>query len=152
MLLLSAVHRRVRAQRRCRTFAFARALPACIHSSMASARMAASGVVQLRRLRIPGLRLEGALFTPVTAEQRSWRAVDTATRRSTSTRAPELRVQNSVTRTRTPLVGKADPQTITWYQCGPTVYDSAHIGHAWSVCRHCRTLSGHFAEDICVSR
>lgn len=24
----------------------------------------------------------------------------------------------------------ADPQQVTWYQCGPTVYDESHMGHA----------------------
>lgn len=28
-----------------------------------------------------------------------------------------------------PLIVK-DPENITWYSCGPTVYDDAHIGHA----------------------
>merc|ERR1712226_25926 len=43
--------------------------------------------------------------------------------------APELKIYNSFTRkkdTFVPLNGK----TVTWYCCGPTAYDSSHMGHA----------------------
>lgn len=30
----------------------------------------------------------------------------------------------------TSVDGQAGPQTLRWYSCGPTVYDSSHIGHA----------------------
>jgi len=40
-----------------------------------------------------------------------------------------LMVLNSLTSTKTPFVIK-DGKTITWYACGPTVYDASHMGHA----------------------
>ncbi|XP_077861782.1 putative cysteine--tRNA ligase, mitochondrial [Saccoglossus kowalevskii] len=38
-------------------------------------------------------------------------------------------VYNSLTRTKVPLILQKD-NIAKWYMCGPTVYDSAHIGHA----------------------
>ncbi|XP_015610175.1 probable cysteine--tRNA ligase, mitochondrial [Cephus cinctus] len=38
-------------------------------------------------------------------------------------------VYNSVTKCKVPLILKNE-NSCTWYMCGPTVYDSAHIGHA----------------------
>ncbi|KAM8922779.1 putative cysteine--tRNA ligase, mitochondrial isoform 4-T5 [Lycaon pictus] len=44
-----------------------------------------------------------------------------------------VRVYNSLTRRKDPLiVGRAD--AASWYSCGPTVYDHAHLGHAWMSC------------------
>jgi hypothetical protein len=44
---------------------------------------------------------------------------------------PPLTLYNSLTRTKTPFV-PLDPngRKITWYCCGPTVYDAGHLGHA----------------------
>jgi cysteinyl-tRNA synthetase len=44
--------------------------------------------------------------------------------------------------------------SLTWYSCGPTVYDSAHLGHArtyvsFDVIR--RILSNHFDIDIIMA-
>ncbi|KAI9183894.1 cysteinyl-tRNA synthetase [Blastocladiella emersonii ATCC 22665] len=47
----------------------------------------------------------------------------------TPTEVPALKLFNTLTRKKdvfTPTNGR----TVTWYNCGPTVYDSAHIGHA----------------------
>lgn len=44
---------------------------------------------------------------------------------------PPLKIWNSLTRTKTlfvPLDWKN--KRVTWYACGPTVYDDAHLGHA----------------------
>lgn len=42
-----------------------------------------------------------------------------------------LQVHNTLTNSKVPLVGSSsDPRSLTWYTCGPTVYDSAHLGHA----------------------
>lgn len=38
-------------------------------------------------------------------------------------------VYNPIARRKTPLIVKNN--VLTWYMCGPTVYDSCHIGHAW---------------------
>ncbi|TAQ90993.1 hypothetical protein B7494_g725 [Chlorociboria aeruginascens] len=44
---------------------------------------------------------------------------------------PPLQIYNSLTRTKNDFV-PLDPEgkKITWYACGPTVYDIAHLGHA----------------------
>ncbi|XP_029794255.1 probable cysteine--tRNA ligase, mitochondrial [Suricata suricatta] len=45
-----------------------------------------------------------------------------------------VKVYNSLTRRKDPLiVGSAD--AVSWYSCGPTVYDHAHLGHACSYVR-----------------
>ena len=40
-----------------------------------------------------------------------------------------LFVYNSLTRSKVRFIPK-DPKTVTWYQCGPTVYAESHVGHA----------------------
>jgi cysteinyl-tRNA synthetase len=44
-------------------------------------------------------------------------------------RAYPLRILNSLTRTKVPFV-PMQGRRVTWYMCGPTVYDAAHMGHA----------------------
>ncbi|KOS16083.1 cysteinyl-trna synthetase [Malassezia pachydermatis] len=43
--------------------------------------------------------------------------------------APELRVYNSFTRNKELFVPQRG-RLVTWYNCGPTVYDASHMGHA----------------------
>lgn len=43
--------------------------------------------------------------------------------------APTLKVWNSLTRSKTEFVPMR-AKHVTWYNCGPTVYDSSHMGHA----------------------
>ncbi|KAM4701287.1 putative cysteine--tRNA ligase, mitochondrial [Discoglossus pictus] len=45
-----------------------------------------------------------------------------------------IRVYNSLTRRKEPLI-LLSPALATWYSCGPTVYDHAHLGHACSYVR-----------------
>ena len=40
-----------------------------------------------------------------------------------------LQILNSLTRTKVRFIPK-NGNTITWYQCGPTVYAESHMGHA----------------------
>lgn len=44
---------------------------------------------------------------------------------------PRLKIYNSLTRTKDDFV-PADPtgKAVSWYACGPTVYEDAHLGHA----------------------
>eukprot|EP01012_Entosiphon_sulcatum_P006014 TRINITY_DN12801_c0_g1_i1.p2 TRINITY_DN12801_c0_g1~~TRINITY_DN12801_c0_g1_i1.p2 ORF type:complete len:756 (-),score=189.59 TRINITY_DN12801_c0_g1_i1:168-2435(-) len=42
---------------------------------------------------------------------------------------PALRVNNSLTEDKEPFV-PVSGRRVTWYTCGPTVYDSCHMGHA----------------------
>jgi cysteinyl-tRNA synthetase len=44
-------------------------------------------------------------------------------------KAYPLMVFNSMTRTKTRFIPR-DPNHVTWYQCGPTVYAESHLGHA----------------------
>ncbi|RLL97752.1 hypothetical protein CFD26_106023 [Aspergillus turcosus] len=46
-------------------------------------------------------------------------------------RLPPLKIWNSLTRSKTPFI-PIDPEgkKVTWYACGPTVYDDSHLGHA----------------------
>merc|ERR1711939_804994 len=46
-----------------------------------------------------------------------------------STHQPQLKIYNSLTRSKVPFV-PLQPEHITWYACGPTVYDDSHLGHA----------------------
>lgn len=41
-----------------------------------------------------------------------------------------INVYNPIIKRKVPFILKNKACT-SWYMCGPTVYDSAHIGHAW---------------------
>ncbi|KAF3919080.1 hypothetical protein ABW21_db0204248 [Orbilia brochopaga] len=77
-------------------------------------------------------------------EQPPWRAP--------ASYATELKLFNSLTRTKTlfyPISGSG--KKVTWYCCGPTVYDAGHLGHARNyvttdVLR--RVLEGYFGYDV----
>lgn len=43
--------------------------------------------------------------------------------------APQLQVWNSLSRSKVPFVPMRG-RRVTWYNCGPTVYDASHMGHA----------------------
>jgi cysteinyl-tRNA synthetase len=43
-----------------------------------------------------------------------------------------MSVFNCITNSKVPLILN-NPNFMSWYMCGPTVYDSAHLGHAWYV-------------------
>ncbi|KAM9604646.1 putative cysteine--tRNA ligase, mitochondrial isoform 1-T2 [Trichechus inunguis] len=45
-----------------------------------------------------------------------------------------VQVYNSLTRRKDPLI-VANAEAASWYSCGPTVYDHAHLGHACSYVR-----------------
>lgn len=48
---------------------------------------------------------------------------------SGSTHQPGLKIYNSLTRSEVDFIPN-ETGNITWYSCGPTVYDDAHLGHA----------------------
>jgi len=52
------------------------------------------------------------------------------TDKNTSTYRPGLKVLNSLTGNKDEFITQSGGRTVTWYMCGPTVYDSAHLGHA----------------------
>ena len=44
---------------------------------------------------------------------------------------PPLKIWNSLTRSKTPFIPVHwKERRVTWYACGPTVYDDSHLGHA----------------------
>jgi cysteinyl-tRNA synthetase len=51
--------------------------------------------------------------------------------RNPNVQLPPIKILNSLTRFKNDFI-PADPEgkTVTWYTCGPTVYDDAHLGHA----------------------
>ncbi|KAM9366087.1 cysteine--tRNA ligase, cytoplasmic [Symphorus nematophorus] len=66
------------------------------------------------------------------------------------TNVPQLRLYNSLTRAKEPFIPQKGNQ-VTWYCCGPTVYDASHMGHARSyisfdILR--RTLRDYFKYDV----
>ena len=62
--------------------------------------------------------------------ERSWTAP--MAQPASSSETGQLMLLNSLIDKKVPFVPSAgkDSKTITWYTCGPTVYDSAHLGHA----------------------
>ncbi|CAI5757104.1 unnamed protein product [Candida verbasci] len=63
---------------------------------------------------------------------------------------PKLKIYNSLTRSKNEF-NTIKPNHITWYSCGPTVYDHSHMGHARNyvstdICR--RILQNYFGYNI----
>ena len=60
--------------------------------------------------------------------ERAWIPPDAATVGS----GERLMLMNSLIDKKVPFIPAAGPnsKSISWYTCGPTVYDSAHLGHA----------------------
>ncbi|XP_011703416.1 PREDICTED: probable cysteine--tRNA ligase, mitochondrial isoform X1 [Wasmannia auropunctata] len=62
----------------------------------------------------------------------------------------EVSVYNPLTKCKVPLILKTE-NILKWYICGPTVYDSAHIGHATTYIKSDiirRILSDYFNIDV----
>ncbi len=62
-----------------------------------------------------------------------------------------LKVNNSLTNSKVEFITKDGSPKVTWYMCGPTVYDSAHLGHArtyltFDIIR--RILTSYFGYDV----
>ncbi|KAI8075340.1 cysteinyl-tRNA synthetase [Gilbertella persicaria] len=63
---------------------------------------------------------------------------------------PTLKLQNSLTKSKNEFVPR-DGRRVTWYNCGPTVYDASHMGHArtylsMDIIR--RVLEDYFKYDV----
>jgi cysteinyl-tRNA synthetase len=73
---------------------------------------------------------------------------------SASFRDGAIKLKNSIVSSKgniAPTVIHSEEKAITWYSCGPTVYDAAHIGHARSyVCTDIirRILSDVYNKDV----
>jgi cysteinyl-tRNA synthetase len=62
-----------------------------------------------------------------------------------------LHVVNSLTKQKEEFITKDGSKRLTWYMCGPTVYDASHLGHArtyisFDILR--RLLSTYFGYDV----
>ena len=55
-------------------------------------------------------------WTPPTVKEHSYRT--------------GLKVNNSLTRSKNEFIPGKPGKAVSWYTCGPTVYDTAHMGHA----------------------
>ncbi|CAE6455029.1 unnamed protein product [Rhizoctonia solani] len=63
---------------------------------------------------------------------------------------PVLKVYNSLTKSKTEFVPKKG-RNVTWYNCGPTVYDASHMGHARNYLTQDiirRILTDYFGYDV----
>lgn len=63
---------------------------------------------------------------------------------------PKLRLYNTLTRTKTEFV-PLERGKVSWYSCGPTVYDSSHMGHARNYVAtdiNRRLLQNYFGYDV----
>lgn len=63
----------------------------------------------------------------------------------------ELKLYNSLTKEKNEFIPQSGGKRVLWYNCGPTVYDASHMGHARSyitfdILR--RVLSDYFHYDI----
>ncbi|XP_016917911.1 probable cysteine--tRNA ligase, mitochondrial isoform X2 [Apis cerana] len=65
----------------------------------------------------------------------------------------DIVIYNPITKCKVPLILK-NKNILTWYVCGPTVYDSAHIGHAMTYVHSDiirRILTDHFNINIVMA-
>ncbi|PVU86083.1 hypothetical protein BB560_006818 [Smittium megazygosporum] len=66
--------------------------------------------------------------------------------------APSLSIYNSLTKSKVPFV-PISGNNVSWYGCGPTVYDAAHLGHARNYVTFDfirRILQNYFGYDLNV--
>ena len=66
---------------------------------------------------------------------------------------PELKLYNSLTRTKDPMIPLTPPK-ISMYTCGPTVYDSAHVGNfraflTYDILKRVLLYLGYQVEHVC---
>ncbi|XP_061671677.1 cysteine--tRNA ligase, cytoplasmic isoform X2 [Syngnathoides biaculeatus] len=87
---------------------------------------------------------------PSTSEQGKGKRVQPQWSPPSGTDVPQLRLYNSLTRAKELFVPQ-NGNKVTWYSCGPTVYDASHMGHARSyisfdILR--RILKDYFKYDV----
>lgn len=62
-----------------------------------------------------------------------------------------LKLYNSLTRNKDVFIPKSGGKLVTWYSCGPTVYDASHMGHARNyvvIDINRRIMSNYFGYNI----
>lgn len=68
-----------------------------------------------------------------------------------SATAPVLKLYNTLTRNKEVFVPSSGTKSVSWYSCGPTVYDASHMGHARNYVAidiNRRIMSNYFGYDI----
>lgn len=66
------------------------------------------------------------------------------------TKDPTLKIYNSLTKSKTEFVPR-NGRIVKWYNCGPTVYDASHMGHARNYVTQDilrRIMSDYFGYDV----
>lgn len=73
-----------------------------------------------------------AAAAPAAAVGARWTQPAGAAASAPSAAGGALMLHNSLADAKVPFIPAAGPDSkaVTWYGCGPTVYDSAHLGHA----------------------
>lgn len=72
-------------------------------------------------------------------------------RESTEATKNVLKLFNTLTRNKDEFVPKSGNKQVTWYSCGPTVYDTSHMGHARNYVTidiNRRIIEDYFGYDI----
>ncbi|AJT01906.1 hypothetical protein H748_YJM193N00087 [Saccharomyces cerevisiae YJM193] len=62
-----------------------------------------------------------------------------------------LKLYNSLTRSKVEFIPQSGNRRVTWYSCGPTVYDASHMGHARnyvSIDINRRIIQDYFGYDV----
>lgn len=62
-----------------------------------------------------------------------------------------LKLYNSLTRSKVEFIPQSGNRGVTWYSCGPTVYDASHMGHARnyvSIDINRRIIQDYFGYDV----
>ena len=67
-----------------------------------------------------------------------------------------LMVNNSLCNEKVEFITSKGDRTINWYMCGPTVYDSAHLGHArtyltFDIIRRILINYFHYDVNLCMN-
>ncbi|CCD25716.1 cysteine--tRNA ligase NDAI_0F03980 [Naumovozyma dairenensis CBS 421] len=68
-----------------------------------------------------------------------------------ATNSHVLKLYNTLTRTKEPFIPQSGTKQVSWYSCGPTVYDASHMGHARnyvSIDINRRIMENYFGYDI----
>ncbi|KAI0305388.1 tRNA synthetases class I (C) catalytic domain-containing protein [Multifurca ochricompacta] len=100
-------------------------------------------ILHVQRLCYP-VHLFHSSLKVMAYEQPTWKP---PSRRATD---PVLEVYNSFTRTKNEFIPR-EGKRIKWYNCGPTVYDAAHMGHARNYVTQDilrRIMSDYFGYDV----
>ena len=72
----------------------------------------------------------------------------------TKNKLRQLTLYNSLTRTKSPFIPQSNNEHVTMYTCGPTVYDSAHVGNfraflTYDILKRVLTYLGYNVDHIC---